>query len=224
MVLATLMVSGRDWLLPAAGCVVAGLLLLLLWAYRRARADGWVRGTCIALKLLGLLALAGVLLLSDGNATDLGEAALDSAGLPPVRMVWYDGGLQPPRPVEMADQAMPERGAPYLGDEGKLLYSWGGSKLLTEELSGKGRDMRKHLPRRSGTWSEWLEACKGGEPAGCAFDWAVPLTEAVLLGNMAIRTGHRLEWDAQQMKFLNHAPANPYLNEPYHNGWSLDTI
>jgi uncharacterized membrane protein len=61
MLLATLMVSGRDWLLPAAGLVVAGFLLLL-WAYRRARAEGWVRGVCIFLKLLGLLALAACLL------------------------------------------------------------------------------------------------------------------------------------------------------------------
>jgi uncharacterized membrane protein len=61
MVLATLLVSGRDWLLPAAGFVVAGLALLL-WAYWRARADGWVRVTCVFLKLLGLLALAACLL------------------------------------------------------------------------------------------------------------------------------------------------------------------
>lgn len=61
MILATLLVSGRDWLLPAAGFVVVGLVLLL-WSYAKARADGWVRLVCGFLKLLGLLALAACLL------------------------------------------------------------------------------------------------------------------------------------------------------------------
>ncbi len=144
-------------------------------------------------------------------------------GLPPMRIVWYDGGLQPPRPAEL-DAALPEEGALYFGDAGKLLYSWEGEKFLSPGLAAKARDVPKTLPRRSGTWGEWFEACHGGEPAGCEFNWAVPLTELVLLGNIAIRTGKRLDWDAAQMKFTNHEPANAFLNPPYHNGWSLDTI
>jgi len=60
MPLATVLISGRDWLLPAAGFVVAGLVLLL-WSYGRAQTDGWVRGIGLFLKLLGLLALAACL-------------------------------------------------------------------------------------------------------------------------------------------------------------------
>ena len=144
-------------------------------------------------------------------------------GMPPVRLIWYDGGLQPPRPVELGSQSLPEEGALYLGDEGKLLYSWGGIKLLPESREAKAKDIPKTLPRRPGTWREWFEACTGGEPAGCHFDWAVPLTELVLLGNIAIRTGKPLAWDSARMTFTNHAPANQFVQEPYHNGWSLET-
>lgn len=145
-------------------------------------------------------------------------------GMPAVRVVWYDGGLQPPRPVELGDAALPEEGALYLGDEGKLLYSWEGPKLLPASLAAKANTIRKTLPRRSGTWSEWFDACNGGEPAGCHFDWAVPLTECVLLGNIAIRAGKALHWDTAQMKFTNHEEANRFVQEPYHNGWSLETV
>ena len=95
-------------------------------------------------------------------------------GMPPVRVVWYDGGLKPLRPN-----------------------------------------------RRSGTWGEWVEAIRGGQPAGCDFDWADYLTAAVLLGNIAIRTGKTLDWDAQQRRFTNYEPANKYLSDPYRSGWTL---
>ncbi len=143
---------------------------------------------------------------------------------PAVRLIWYDGGLQPPRPAELADQPMPEEGTLYIGEEGKLLAAWSGLKLLPASKAAKAAGIRKTLPRRPGTWREWHEACRGGEPAGCHFDWAVPLTETVLLGNIAIRTGKRLEWDAARMKFTNAAEANSYLKQPYHNGWSLEKV
>lgn len=140
--------------------------------------------------------------------------------LPPCRVVWYDGGLQPPRPVEL-DAPLPEEGALYIGDDGKLLYSWQGGQFLSSRLAARAKEVPATLPRRPGTWGEFREACNGGEPAGCAFDWAVPLTEMVLLGNLAIRTGKRLDWDAAARRFTNHEPANALLEEPYHNGWTL---
>lgn len=143
-------------------------------------------------------------------------------GMAPVRIIWYDGGLQPPRPVGF-DEAMPEEGTLYLGDEGKLLYSWNGLKLLPESRETTAKQIRKTLPRRAGTWPEWFEACSGGEPAGCHFELAVPLTELVLLGNIALRTGKRLEWDGGQARFTNYDSANGFVKEAYHNGWTLET-
>jgi predicted dehydrogenase len=142
------------------------------------------------------------------------------AGLPPVRMIWYDGGLKPPALAEFEGQPLPEGGALYIGDEGKML----GPTILPAARAAQFADTPKTLPRRGDTWAEWYQACHGGEAAGCHFAWAGPLTEAVLLGNIAIRTGQRLDWDAAQMKFANAVAANALVQEPYHNGWSLDTI
>jgi predicted dehydrogenase len=144
-------------------------------------------------------------------------------GMPPVRVIWHDGGLQPSCPQEMGDRALPEEGTLYIGDEGKLLSAAGGNSLLGVK-AGKADSIPKSLPRRPGTWREWFEACRGGEAAGCHFDVAVPLTEAVLLGNIAIRSGKRLDWDPVQTRFTNFEPANQYVKEPYHNGWSLESI
>lgn len=145
-------------------------------------------------------------------------------GLPSVRLVWYDGGLQPPSPVELGDQPLPEEGTLYLGDEGKLLSSWNGIKLLPQSKAAAAEALPKKLMRRGGTWQEWFAACQGGEAAGCHFEWAVPLTEMVLLGNIALRAGKRLEWDTAKMSFPNNAVANHFLREAYQNGWSLETI
>jgi predicted dehydrogenase len=143
--------------------------------------------------------------------------------LPPLRAIWYDGGLKPPRPAQF-DEPMPEDGNLYVGDHGCLLAAWGGIKVFPASRVKQFEGIPKTLPRRGGTWKEWFEACRGGEPAGCNFDWAEPLTAVVLLGNIAIRTGQRLAWDATQRKFTNSADANRLLQEPYHNGWSLETI
>jgi predicted dehydrogenase len=140
--------------------------------------------------------------------------------LPALKMIWYDGGLKPPALAEFEGQPLPEGGAIYIGDEGKLL----GSTVLPAARAAKFADLPKTLPRHESLWAEWMVACRGGEPAGCHFDWAGLLTESVLLGNIAIRTGKRLDWDAAQMKFTNHDAANAFVQEPYQNGWSLDTI
>jgi hypothetical protein len=75
-----------------------------------------------------------------------------------------------------------------------------------------------------GQLQECAEACRGGEPAGCNFNWAEPLTEIVLLGNIAIRTGKLLEWDAAQGNFTNSPDANRQLHDDYQNGWSLEAV
>ena len=79
----------------------------------------------------------------------------------------------------------------------------------------------KTLSRSIGHRQEWIEACKGGKPAGANFDYAGPLTETVLLGNIAIRTGEKLYWDPENMKITNVSEANNYLRRQYRNGWSL---
>ncbi|MFZ5832883.1 MAG: Gfo/Idh/MocA family protein [Planctomycetota bacterium] len=137
--------------------------------------------------------------------------------MPPARVVWYDGGLKPPVPAEMQGRTLPAEGTLYVGDEGKMLES----KILDPERAAKFESVPKTLPRRAGTWGEWYEAVRGGEPAGCNFDWAGPLTEFVLLGNIAIRTGKCIEFDGATPQITNDKAANAMLREEYHNGWSL---
>jgi predicted dehydrogenase len=141
-------------------------------------------------------------------------------GMPPLRLVWYDGGLMPPRPAELEPgRELPSSGNMYVGDKGVIL----GNRIIPEEKMKAYTPPPKTLPRRSGTWGEWVEAIRGGETASCNFDWAGVLTEAVLLGNIAIRTGKALDWDAEKMRFTNHEQANKYVDEPYREGWSLKT-
>jgi hypothetical protein len=95
------------------------------------------------------------------------------------------------------------------------------TRIIPEEKMKAYKLPPKTLNRRSGTWGEWVEAIRGGEPASCNFDWASILTEAVLLGNIAIRAGKKLDWDADNMRFTNDESANKYVKESYRPGWSL---
>jgi len=139
-------------------------------------------------------------------------------GMPPLRLVWYDGGLKPPRPAELeSGRQLPGSGEMYVGDKGVIL----GNRIIPESEMKAYKLPPKTLKRRSGTWGEWVEAIRGGEPAHCNFDWASILTEAVLLGNIAIRTEKELQWDAENMKFANNRAANEYVKPKYRSGWSL---
>lgn len=137
--------------------------------------------------------------------------------MPEVRVVWYDGGLRPPKPRELGNAELPDEGVLYIGDKGKMVFE----KIIDPTLAEKFASVPKTLPRREGTWGEWLTACKGGERAGCHFDWAGPLTEFVLLGNIALRTGKPIEYDAAAVRIANVPEADALLRQPYHNGWTL---
>lgn len=140
-------------------------------------------------------------------------------GMGPLKAVWYDGGLKPPRPAELENgQNLPQSGILYVGSKGKML----GTRIIPESKMKAYKAPPKTLQRRSGTWGEWFEAMQGGQAATCRFDWAGPLSEIVLLGNIAIRTGKRIEWDGRNMQITNDRDANKYIKEPYHNGWSLE--
>jgi predicted dehydrogenase len=143
---------------------------------------------------------------------------------PPLRAVWYDGGLRPATPRHLEGWPLPDEGTLYVGEKGALLHTWAGLKVFPEAMGKRLETVPRTLPRRRGTWGEWAEACRGGEPAGCNFSWAEPLTEIVLLGNIAIRTGKLLEWDAAQGNFTNSPDANRQLHDDYQNGWSLEAV
>jgi len=78
------------------------------------------------------------------------------------------------------------------------------------------------LERSPGHYVEWVQACKGGAPAGSNFvDHAAHLAEVVLLGNIAIRTKEKLLWDGPNLRFTNSETANQLINPPYRAGWTV---
>jgi len=148
-------------------------------------------------------------------------------GFPALTLTWYDGGLMPSRPEELADDRQmgdTYGGALYVGTEGKILcgsHGANGLRILPEERMQDYTRPPKSLPRSIGHHEEWLRACKGGEAAGSNFDYAGPLTETVLLGNVALRTRTKLKWDSRGMRFPNHPDADAYVHRTYREGWSL---
>ncbi len=142
--------------------------------------------------------------------------------MPPLRLFWYDGGLKPPRPKELEPgRELPNDGNMYVGTKGVMMGGMGHEMIIPESKRRAYKKPPKTLERRSGTWGEWVEAIRGGEPASCNFDWAGILTEAVLLGNIAIRTGKSLQWDAEKMEFANNDEANEQVKPDYRSGWTL---
>lgn len=150
--------------------------------------------------------------------------------LPPVKVVWYDGGLRPARPDELAEGTeMGDNGHLLIGDRGKMLgQRRGGSLILPESRRKEYQDPPKTIPRSIGHYKEWIEACKGGKPGGSNFDWAGPLAETVLLGNVALRlqlreelTFQKLLWDGPSLRFTNSDAANKFIRGEYREGWSL---
>jgi predicted dehydrogenase len=147
--------------------------------------------------------------------------------MPPVTVHWYDGGLLPARPDELEEGRELDRedGIIFVGEKGKILVGgWGGERprLIPESRNTEYKRPAKTLPRSIGHHKEWIEACKTGSPTRSSFDFAGPLTEAVLLGSVCIQVGgEELIWDPANMKVTNSPEANELLHYKYRSGWVL---
>jgi hypothetical protein len=147
-------------------------------------------------------------------------------GMPALTLTWYDGGLMPQRPPEL------EEGRKFgevddnlfVGEKGKLL----GYRLIPEtRMKEYGKPPQK-IARSPGHHKEWINACKGGPAARSNFDWAGPLTEVVLAGNIALKMekqlyekGLKLLYDGPNMQVTNLPEANKYIRDEYREGWTL---
>ena len=149
--------------------------------------------------------------------------------MPAVKLVWYDGGLRPPRPNVIGQgDVMGTNGLMLVGDDDAVLLSdWNSWRMFPDKKAKAYGTPPKKLPRSPGHHVEWINACKGGPAAGSNFDWAGPMTETVLLGNVALRpqlrdglTRTKLVWDSEQLAFTNLNAANQFLRREYREGWS----
>jgi hypothetical protein len=138
---------------------------------------------------------------------------------PAVTMIWYDGGKKPP--TELFDgQPQPGTGSLLIGAKGKL-YS-GGDNGGGYKLLGGVSEPKVEFPKSPGHFTEFARAIKGGPPAVSNFpDYAGQLTETVLLGNLAIWAGKRIEWDSYHMKATNAPEVEPLIRPEYRNGYTL---
>jgi hypothetical protein len=122
---------------------------------------------------------------------------------------------------------LPETGALFLGTKAAILSSgdYGDSPRLIPEATAReiGRPPRM-LERSPGHYEEWRLACLGEKPkdfAGSNFAYAANLTETILLGNLALKMGRKLEYDSANVKITNVPEANAFVNKEYRQGWDF---
>ncbi|MBL7042069.1 MAG: Gfo/Idh/MocA family oxidoreductase [Pirellulaceae bacterium] len=146
--------------------------------------------------------------------------------MPPVKVTWYDGGLRPATPDGVTPRELAFAGGNgilFVGDEGVIACAgWAGApRLFPLEKRKEYEKLEPTLPRSQGHLRDWLDACKGGPAASANFQYGAGITEMVLLGNVALRAGTRIEWDAANMKATNTPKADALLREEYRPGWDI---
>tara|TARA_B100000029_G_scaffold188703_2_gene186379 strand:+ start:1211 stop:2539 length:1329 start_codon:yes stop_codon:yes gene_type:complete len=144
---------------------------------------------------------------------------------PPVTVTWYESGRKPPVALALGE-TLPNNGALLIGDKGRLLQTdmYGAFyKLLPTEKFSEYIPPAPTLPRaRNSHQQEWIDSAKTGSSTMSNFEYAGRLTEAFLVGNVALRTGQTLEWDGETMKARNCPEAERFVHPVYRKGWSLD--
>jgi hypothetical protein len=164
--------------------------------------------------------------------------------MPACALHWYEGkrdGSRVMPPAELLGkvlgkgEVLADSGSILVGDKG-ILFSpndYGAKfRLLPEkDFTGVKTDRPEKGPpgvdsdRRDNDAfmkKEWADAIRAGKPelASSNFNYAGRLTEAMLLGNIAVRfAGQRLEWDAAQLRFTNSGPASALVRTAYRKGW-----
>jgi predicted dehydrogenase len=160
--------------------------------------------------------------------------------MPPVTVTWYEGKkdgklVLPPdellSKVLKKDEKLKDSGSILVGEKG-ILFSpddYGAEFRITPEGLAEGKNLKnpEHLPANGGgdlgMKKEWVEAIKANKPeiAYSNFDYASLLTEAFLLGNVAIKTGKSLDWDGPGLKVTNVPRANSLIQTEYRRGWEV---
>ena len=143
-----------------------------------------------------------------------------------IRATWMDGGKQPEAglsPHLPQGYELPKSGSMLIGEEGTLIIPHVGQPVLYPEE--KFKDYPKPKLEPINHYHDFVEAALGNGKAGANFDFSGPLTEAVLLGNVANQLpGKTLEWNAEKLKFTNSGTASRLLRRRYRCGWHVDGL
>ncbi len=138
----------------------------------------------------------------------------------PVKLHWYH--------TKSGPEVLQQRGLPklrsgvlFIGSEGMLLCDFGKRVLYPLDKFKDYEEPEPSIPDSPGFHNEWINACKGGPPATCHFGYSGPLTETVLLGNVAYRAGKAFHWKADALEAVDCPAADPLLRPTYRDGWPL---
>ncbi|MGD8451632.1 MAG: Gfo/Idh/MocA family oxidoreductase [Phycisphaerae bacterium] len=141
---------------------------------------------------------------------------------------WYDGGLKPRLPDHLEQgRTLPDTGNLFIGTKASMLISGDyleSPRIIPESRMKEVGKPPKMLERSPGQIEEWILAATGEKPldyTGSNFGYAGPFTEAVLLGNVALRVGRPLKWDGPNMRITNLPEANEFLTKEYRPGWKF---
>lgn len=137
---------------------------------------------------------------------------------PACKLTWYDGNMTP---KTVAGERVPGSGVMFIGSEGHMFADYGNYRLFPREKYADFTPPEESIPNSIGHHAEWINACKEGTPTTCNFDYSGALTETVLLGNVAYRTGENLEWDAANLKATNSTAADQFISKEYRAGWEV---
>lgn len=152
---------------------------------------------------------------------------------PAVDLIWYEGGMQPPRPEELEDgKELTAEGMMFVGDKGKILAGFhvNNPRLLPERGQAAPAAAPPRSQQREGGdglsagMRQWVAACRGGKQSAGSFLNAWPISEAANLYAVALRSGRRLLYDAAAMRITNVADANKYLSREYRKGWDPQSV
>jgi hypothetical protein len=131
----------------------------------------------------------------------------------------------PPTPEELEPgRSLPKgNGVLFIGTKGKIMCpGWGGNpRIIPETKMREYHCPSQTIARVKGHHIDWINACMGKGQASGGFDYSGLLTETVLLGNAALRSGQKLCWDSENVKVTNCPEAEKYIKPQYYNGWKL---
>ena len=151
--------------------------------------------------------------------------------MPALELFWYDGGMRPrlPEEIEAANTEISKEGILFIGDKGTIMAGYFGQ---SPELYARGKREPLFSPEPPQDASQqesdpvernklWRTAFQGGPQSPGSFLNAGPISEAVTLGTIALRTGRKVIFDSSNMKITNIAEANKYMYREYRKGWEL---
>jgi hypothetical protein len=149
-----------------------------------------------------------------------------------VDVIWYDGGMRPPTPPELEedDKELPIEGMMFVGDKGKVLAGFflENPRLIPEKkMHGLPPASAPQLPvpgEVTLSLRQWMAATRGGPQSPASFLNAGPISEAVNLYAIALRTGRKLLYDSENRKITNVPEANKYLSREYRKGWEPQSL